>query len=203
LDDYACLIAALLELSQITTDYSLLQKAGELTTVVMADYADEATPYFFYTRKGQQDILIRKKEIYDGATPSGNSVMACNLYRLGILFDKADWRKRAEDMVQAMGEVPVKYPTSFGVWLSLLYELLKGTSEIAIVGLDYQSFLHQLQAWYLPHKLVMAAADEKPDFPLLADKKSSGKTHIFLCKNYVCHQPVTSLDEARKQLLVK
>jgi uncharacterized protein YyaL (SSP411 family) len=129
--------------------------------------------------------------------------MAFNLYRLGILLDKAEWRTRAEEMVQAMGEIPVKYPTSFGVWLSLLYELLRGTAEIAVVGGEYSTFLAGLQQIYLPHKLIMAAPSALPHYPLLADKKVSGRTHIFLCRNYVCQQPVNTLAEALKQLSVK
>jgi uncharacterized protein YyaL (SSP411 family) len=129
--------------------------------------------------------------------------MAYNLYHLGILLDKPDWHKRAEGMVNAMGEVPVKYPTSFGVWLSLLYEMLKGTAELAIVGEEYQQFLNEILQTYLPQKLVMAAPDALLEYPLLADKKVSGKTHIFLCRNYVCQRPVTTLKEAINQLSVK
>jgi hypothetical protein len=203
LDDYAFLIAALLELAQVTTDYTYLDKAGELTRIVLCNYADDASPYFFYTQKGQEDILIRKKEIYDGATPSGNSVMAFNLYRLGILLDQPDWRKRAEDMVQAMGEIPVKYPTSFGVWLSLLYEMLRGTAEIAIVGEKYWQMLAEIRQVFLPHKLVMAAPAALPEYPLLSEKQTSGKTHIFLCENYVCQRPVTTIEEAFNLLGLK
>lgn len=203
LDDYAFLIAALIELAQVTADPSYFDKAAELTTAALDKYADDGSPYFFYTQKGQEDILLRKKEIYDGATPSGNSVMATNLYRLGILLDKEDWRKRAEEAVQVIGEVPVKYPTSFGVWLQLLYEMQKGPSEIAIVGDEYQQFLNELLQTYLPHRLVMAAPVASPAYPLLAYKKAAGKTHLFLCRNYVCQQPVFTVSEALKQLRVK
>jgi uncharacterized protein len=203
LDDYAFLIDALLHLTQVTADYSYLDKAAELTAIVLEKYADDSSPYFFYTGKEQQDILLRKKEIYDGATPSGNSVMAYNLYQLGILLDKPEWRKRAEDAVQAMGEIPVKYPTSFGVWLSLLYEMLQGTAEIAIVGNEYSQFLNEILHSYLPHSLVMAAAEAKANYPLLANRDGPGKTHLFLCRNYVCQQPVTTVAELRNQLSVK
>ena len=203
LDDYANLIDALLHLAQITTDYSFLDKAGELAAAVLENYADEASPLFFYTQKGQADILLRKKEIYDGATPSGNAVMAYNLYRLGILLDRGEWRTRAKEMIRAMDELPVKYPTSFGLWLSVLYEMIKGTAEIAVVGEEHERFLIELLQTYLPHKLIMAAPAAQPLYPLLADKKVPGKTHIFLCRNYVCQLPVSSPADALKQLSVK
>lgn len=196
LDDYAFLIAALLELAQVTARFSYLDRAAKLAEAVLKNYADPAGPLFFYTAEGQKDILLRKKEIYDGATPSGNSVMACNLYRLAVLLERPEWQQRAEEMLRAMGEVPVRYPTSFGVWLSLLYETLKGTTEIAVVGPDFAAFAAGLQGVFVPHKLLMAAPDEDARYPLLRGRKSTGKTHIFFCRNYACQQPVSTLNEA-------
>lgn len=200
LDDYAYLIAALIELGQLTSKFNYIDTAAELTEIVLEKYADEVTPYFFYTAAGQQDILIRKKEIYDGATPSGNSVMGYNLYRLSILLDKPDWRKRAEDMVGAMGDVPIKYPTSFGVWLSLVYEIIKGTAEIAIVGEEAGERLVEVQGLFIPHKLVMAAKEATPQYPLLNAKETDGKTLVFLCRNYACQKPVSTVKELSRLL---
>lgn len=203
LDDYAFLIAALLELAQATSDFSFLEAAEKLTEIVLKNYTDTSSPLFFYTAEGQKDVLIRKKEIYDGATPSGNSVMAYNLYRLSILLDNAEWRQRAEDAMMALGEVPVNYPTSFGVWLSLAYEMLKGTSEIAIVGQNSSVLLAQLGLLFIPHKISMASPEEEAKYPLLAGRKVAGKTHIFLCRNYACQQPVSTLKEALALLSAK
>ncbi|HYH55380.1 MAG TPA: thioredoxin domain-containing protein, partial [Anseongella sp.] len=145
LDDYAYLIAALMELAQVTAKFEYLDRAETLASVVLDNFADESSPYFFYTHKDQGDVLLRKKEIYDGATPSGNAVMAANLYRLSIFFDKPEWRERAAAMVGSAGEVIVKYPTSFGVWVALLGEMITGTAEIAIVGKDWKNYLGKIQ----------------------------------------------------------
>lgn len=203
LDDYAFFIAALVELAQVSSQFSHLNTAAKLTEAVLEKFADPEGPLFFYTSKDQTDILLRKKEIYDAATPSGNSVMAANLYRLGILLDKPDWREQAESMLATMGEVPVKYPTSFGGWLGLLYETIKGTSEIAVVGKESELLASGLLQAYLPHKILMASPGENPSYPLLAGKKSAGETHIFICRNYACRQPVTTLDEALALLSAK
>ena len=85
--------------------------------MVIENFADEADAYFFYTAKEQTDILFRKKEIYDGATPSGNSVMAHNLYNLSILLDNPNGGKKQRDGVDGLDRWLLKYPTSFGVWL--------------------------------------------------------------------------------------
>jgi uncharacterized protein YyaL (SSP411 family) len=193
LDDYSFLIAALVELAQVTADYSHLQTASELTEKVLELYSDEASPFFFFTYKGQKDIIVPKKEIYDGATPSGNAVMAGNLYRLSILFDKPSWRERAENMVQSLGEVAVKYPTSFGVWLALYYEMSMGTVEIAIVGKDAKKYLEKILSVYISHKLAQASDNPLPRYPLLADKAETSEILIYLCKNYACRQPVSTI----------
>jgi uncharacterized protein YyaL (SSP411 family) len=195
LDDYANLIAALVELAQVTADYTYLDKAHELTKLVMENFTDDLSPFFFYTNRHQADVLLRKKEIYDGATPSGNATMAYNLYRLSILFDERAWREKAEQMIRSIGEAVARYPTSFGVWLSLLYELVKGTKEIAILGGDWKKYLENVNRIFICHKLAQASERPQEKYPLLADKLENEKIHIYLCENYACRQPVTTMQD--------
>ena len=195
LDDYSCLIAALIELAQVTADFKYFEEAAVLAELVVEHFGDEETPFFYFTHKGQDDILVRKKELYDGATPSGNSVMAYNLYRLSVVYGRQEWRQRAEGMVRSMGGVPVKYPTSFGVWLALLFELTEGTAEIAVVGKDWKNYLEKLLGIYISHKLALAAPNPLPGYPLLADKASDSKILIYVCKNYACRQPVSTMQD--------
>ena len=193
LDDCSLLIAALIELAQVTGANSWLETAADLATMVLDRFADEESPFFFFTHKDQDDILIRKKEIYDGAIPSGNSVMAFNLYRLSILLGRPEWRSRAEQMVRAAGEVAIKYPTSFGVWLSLVYEMGRGTDEIAIVGSRPEDYLREILALYIPHKVIMASNSPAGQYPLLADKPAGEEVRIYLCRDYACQRPVSSI----------
>lgn len=195
LDDYAYLIAALIELSQVTGNNQYLEHAKMLTDVVIEHFADEESPLFFYTHKGQADILIRKKELYDGATPSGNAVMACNLLHLSVFFDIQGWKTKAGEMIQLLADVVIKYPTSFGVWLSLLYEIINGSKEIAVIGPEWEKYLGKMNGIYISHKLVQAAQSPLPGYPLLNDKPETSKTRIYLCENYACRQPVTTIEE--------
>ena len=195
LDDYSYLVAALLELAQVTQDPHWLQEARALTQTVLAHFKDPATPFFFFTPDFQEDILLRKKEIYDGATPAGNSVMALNLLHLALLFEVPDWRTGAEHLLLAMGEAAVKYPTSFGVWLAGLQELVWGTREIAVLGPGARELAPQVLRLYIPHKVVMASEAEREDWPLLREKNIGAKPLIFLCENYACRQPVFTIEE--------
>ncbi len=201
LDDFAALIAAQIELSQVTADYKWLQQAEALTRLVLEQFSDSDSAFFFYTNAAQKDVLLRKKELYDGAIPSGNSLMACNLYFLSVFFDKVEWRKRSETMALSLNDVIVKYPTSFGVWLSLLFEIIYGTNEIAIVGPEFDKKLKELLSVYIPHKVIMAKGEADDAFPLLKDKPGN-ELQIFLCKNYACLQPVKTIDEFRRLVQV-
>jgi uncharacterized protein YyaL (SSP411 family) len=193
LDDYAFLIEALIHLQEITADTKWLQMAKEITEFVIDNFNDTSSPFFYYTNSSQQDVIIRKKEIYDGAIPSGNSVMAYNFRRLSILFDNNEWRQRSEKMVLAVGNIVPKYPTSFGIWGCLLQEIIVGTFEIAVVG-NQNTHLHaDLLKQYIPHKVLMASKKVVTGFPLLANKPILEQPLIYLCSNYTCHNPVISV----------
>ena len=155
----------------------------------------EATGVFFYTSKTQQDIIIRKKEIYDGAQPSGNSIMACNLYKLGLYFDENVWQERSFKIIRSMGNTIVRYPTSFGFWDCLMQEIVEGTNEIAIISTDFNRTLTEVLKKYIPHKIIMSGTDGSNSFPLLSGRENTGKVTVYLCRNYTCEKPVSSVSE--------
>ncbi len=194
LDDYAFLIDALLQLQEITADTRWLREAAQLMDHVWEHFGDEEGPLFYYTPDYQTDIILRKKEIYDGAVPSGNSVMAANLYRLGIYFDAAPWRDRSEKMVESLSGVIGRYAGSFANWASLMQEWSEGTQEIVVIGEDkdiYEKILYE----YIPHGLLLYAATENQEFALTAGKKGGEKANIYLCKNFACKAPVGEIKE--------
>lgn len=194
LDDYAYLIQALISLHEITTDTKYLILAKELTNKVIKNFSDEKSEFFFFTEVHQGDILLRKKEVYDGAQPSGNSVMAENLYHLSFYFSVPEWKERAMKMVNALGNAVVNHPTSFGAWACLLQEMVMGTAEIAIVMPDPQEMHRQILQQYIPHKILMCSATGNDDFPLLKGKNPDRNPGIFLCHNYQCKAPVNTLE---------
>ncbi len=194
LDDYAFLVEALLHLQWATGDNEWLGKALLVTEQVLARFGEEETGYFYFTPEDQGDVIMRKKEVYDGAVPSGNSAMAYNLYRLGILYDRPQWKERSSRMLVSLQQAVVKYPTSFGNWATLLLEWLTGTQEIAVIGPEkdvYNNIIYE----YLPQAVIQYTAVENQEFALLTGKKGGEKTKIYLCKNFACQEPVHSAKE--------
>ncbi|MCD2423126.1 thioredoxin domain-containing protein [Niabella pedocola] len=194
LDDYAFLIEALLQLYRITTDLNWLLKANTVCENVQTDFAEEDTGYFYYTPRNQEDVILRKREVYDGATPSGNAVMARNLLTLAVLFNKPAWRLQGERMIAQLSNAILKYPTSFGAWMLDFYLVQKGFKEIVLLG-EHKDAHRKLLSQLLPNSIVMAATEADDRFPMLTGKEAGNPLLIYLCENYACQRPVQTLDE--------
>jgi uncharacterized protein YyaL (SSP411 family) len=201
LDDYAFLVQALIALQEITGDTGYLRQAAEITGYVQQHFREEGSGYFYFTPSSQHDVVVRKKEVYDGATPSGNATMACNLYYLSIVFNNADWAGQASRMIASLGQAIVRYPSSFGVWALLAQLITEGMNEIAVVGAAAADTAAEVLGHYIPNKIIQFAPDENPSFPLLAGKKAGSEAvQIYLCKNYACQAPVTGTGALMAQL---
>lgn len=193
LDDYAFLIQALIYLQEITSDISWLNKAAEYLSFVKAQFEEETTGYFFFTSATQTDVVVRKKEIYDGAIPSGNAIMQFNLAYLAVIFDKPEWMEQARQNLASMAGMVTRYPGSFGVWAACLTDQIIGINEIAIMGNGFSLQRDALLNVYLPNKILQAAREGLADFPLLAGKATAAETQLYLCRNYTCQQPVNTV----------
>ena len=195
LDDYAFLIEALLHLHEITGDTKWLDKAKMLTEHVIENFSEPETGLFYYTPEHQQDVIVRKKEVYDSAVPSGNSVMAFNLHHISVLFDIKEWRERSRKMAGTFENTVIRYPTSFSNWACLLQEFAMGTNEIVVLGDNPASVHCDILRLYIPGKVLMVSERPHQKYPLLQGKKEVSKPTIYLCRNYTCKQPVFSAKE--------
>ncbi len=201
LSDYAYLIEALLETYFITFKEEYLHQADELVVYTIKNFYDPTAYLFFYTNAHQTDIIIRKKEWYDNATPSGNSTMVHNLQRLGVLLEKEDYQDMARKMLQTMKDSLFKYPTSFSRWGSAYLQEIYGIKEVAIVGKTAYEYAKTINEWFVPNKVIMATEKKQSNFPLLADKSVLQDTMVYVCENYACQQPTNDLQKTKKLLI--
>ena len=195
LDDLAFLVSAMLDLQEVSSDQHWLDEAGKLSDEILSGFSDSENRFFYFTPAGQEDVILRKKEIYDGAVPSGNSVMAENFLRLSVLLDRPELKKRAEEMVGALQPVILKYPTSFGQWASVLLSMVSGLLEIAITGEEMNAIRADFLKQYVPNRVLQTAFTNDEIYPLLRQRKIEGKTAIWLCRNYTCLPPVFSVED--------
>jgi len=194
LDDLAYLAKAYIHLQEVTGEQSYLLKAQQVTETIIENFSDEHMAMFYFTRQGQADIVVRKKEIYDGATPSGNATMAWVLQYMAVVMDRPEWQERSAVMLGSLQSVIKRYPTSFGLWAQLALQEVYGVEEIAVVGEDALFMAKAILQHYLPSRVfqVNVTTDEK--FPLLRNRLQQ-KTLIYHCKNYVCNQPYSSVQQ--------
>jgi uncharacterized protein YyaL (SSP411 family) len=195
LDDYAYLVEAYLQLQEITGNGDYLLKARDLTQFVVRFFSEDETGYFLYTHEMQDDVIVRKQEVYDGAVPSGNSVMATNLLYLGISFDREEWRERSARLCSGLSSTILKYPGSFGIWATLLNAFSYKMFEVVLSGDKYEEKHAGFLARFVPNRIFQLTSADHPDFPLLRNKPVSGLSQFFLCRDYSCQQPVTELNE--------
>jgi uncharacterized protein YyaL (SSP411 family) len=126
--------------------------------------------------------------------------MAWNLLYSGVVFDNADWRKKAVSMCSGLKDVVIRYPGSFGIWAMVMQALSKGVPEIAAVGGNLDTVLKDLLRTFIPLRIIQSSPSESKEFPLLAGKPSSAETMIYLCKDYSCQTPVNEVSVFRKML---
>jgi uncharacterized protein YyaL (SSP411 family) len=192
LDDYACLIQAAIHLQEVTANTSYLTQAKNITQFVITHFFDEASGFFYYTHNAQTDVILRKKEVYDGATPSGNAIMAQNLFYLSIAFNKTKWHGMPNKMLTNLSTAVTKYPSSFAIWAGMLLNQTVGIQEITIIGEQYSSFLADILQHFVPNKVIQAAKEENGEFPLLANKPKDAQTLIYRCFNYSCDRTINT-----------
>ncbi|HZE83063.1 MAG TPA: thioredoxin domain-containing protein, partial [Puia sp.] len=193
LDDYACLTAALIQLQEITGDTSYLLKAKELTEFVSDNFSDGATGFFFFTHQDQKDLILRKKEIYDGAVPSGNSIMAFNLAYMSIIFNIPEWGDRATRMATQVHRFVTGYPGSFGIWATLYQAITYVIPEVVITGRGLDTVRKEFLRQLIPYRVFQSATEKNTQFPLLCDRPPGDSPLIFLCKDYTCQLPVNDV----------
>jgi uncharacterized protein YyaL (SSP411 family) len=195
LDDYALLIAAMIQLQEITGDSQYLRQAKEITGWVIENFSEKETGFFFFTHKDQRDLIFRKKEIYDGAVPSGNAIMAFNMIYLSTLFDLPAWKTIAISNCRALTAMITKYPSSFGIWATLLQAITYTIPEIVVLGAEPEKVCKEFLSNFIPYRVFQSATSANDEFPLLRDKPLSLKPQLFLCQNYTCQTPVTEVNE--------
>jgi len=197
LDDYACLINALVDLYETEFNAADLAWAEKLAKRAIELFEDREAGGFFSTQAGQNDLVLRLKDDYDGAEPSGNSMMALALLRLARLRNREDFRKSAERTLEAVGA----RMTAGGPGLpQMLVALMLSTGkpmEIVLAGpregLD--DMLRVIRGRFLPNAAVMLTSEA----PTLMPGVDDGAT-AYVCENYTCQLPVTTATELKKRL---
>jgi uncharacterized protein YyaL (SSP411 family) len=202
LEDYAFLIAALLDLYEADADPYWLHQALSLQETLDAHYADDVGGGYFNNADDHERLLAREKPSQDGALPSGNSVAALNLLRLAELTGDDRYHERASMLFSAFHETLTRSPTALSEMLLALDFELEPTKEIVVIrppsGGDLATMLAPLRSTHLPNRILVVVTEGEElsahaaAVPLVAGKLAlEGKVTAYVCENRVCKHPTT------------
>ncbi|MBR4057449.1 MAG: thioredoxin domain-containing protein [Oscillospiraceae bacterium] len=187
LDDYAAYIFAQLSLYRATLEDRYLERARRLCDSVIADFGDNAGGFYLYG-KAHEELILRPKEIYDGAIPSGNSLMAYNLVRLFFITDAEKYKAAAQRQLDFLAQSAVQYPTNHAMFLIALMEHDKPPIKVTAV-LDEQADKNRL-LFALPPDAIILLKQPSKSYSL-----KNGKSTYYVCKGQSCLPPTNDLQE--------
>lgn len=202
IDDYSFLIWGLIELYEATYKPTYLKHAIELNDILIDNFWDSEHGGLFMYAHDSEELISRPKEIYDGATPSGNSVSTLNFLRLARLTGKHELEELAHQQFKYFGGTIKDYPTGFSFFLSALLFSISKTNEIVIAGnpkqVDTKAMLQTINDVFLPHTVFHINPHDNTEqeltklVPFLADQKSlKGFATAYICENFSCQAPIT------------
>lgn len=195
LDDYAYLIWALIEMHQTTLDREYLDRAERLCREMVREFWDEGGKGFFLTSGGAEELIVRPKDTYDGAVPSGNSVAVMDLLRLSHLLEDGEFAELAEEAIRAMLPSLRKNPMAHAHLLSALDYYAGGAQDIRIKGslrdATVQAMVEYVRRVYLPNaQILLEESDSDPDRPVLT-----------ICQRQTCGAPIRTVDDLQIALM--
>ncbi len=204
LDDYAFLVWGLLELYEAGFGPDRLSAALQLNRIMLRDFWDEKSGGLFLTAQGAENLLIRPKEAYDGAVPSGNSVALLNTLRLARMTASADMEKQAQGIGEAfIGQVQ-QAPSGYTQFMLGVDFALSEGHEAVITGdpdaKDTQAMLQSIQQRFLPHTVTLFRAstpngDAMSELAPFTRSQTAidGRATAYICRNFACNEPTTNI----------
>ncbi len=202
--DSAFLTWGLLELYEATFEVRFLEQALALNAHMIAHFWDEAKGGFYSTADDSEELLVRRKEIYDGAIPSANSVAMLNLLRLGRMTAAPDLEEKAAIIGRAFSTNVASSPVAYTQLMVALDFALGPSYEVVVAGepgaQDVSAMLRALRAGFIPNKVVLFRPDgQSPAISRLADftryqESVDGKATAYVCRSYNCEFPTTDAD---------
>ena len=214
LDDYAFLVWGLIELYEITFDAQYLEAALKLTDNMVKHFWDKDGGGLYLTPDDGESLLVRKKEIYDGAIPSGNSVAMLNLLRLGHMISNSDLEEKAAKIGSAFSGSVKQSPSAHTQLMVSLDFAIGPCYEVVIAGKakaeDTKAMVKALRARFLPNKVVLLnpLGRNSPMIAKLAEftrnqPSINGRATAYVCMSYNCKPPTTDINQMIELLDVR
>ena len=195
LEDYALTINAFISLFEGSGDADWLNHVNVLLEYTQRHFHENVKSLFYFSEKQATSTLVNHFQTEDNVIPAANSVMANNLYRLGLLWGKPEYLEMAKRMTSTITAQFGNYPMAFANWGIVVLKWTEPYFEVAVCGDNAENICSDIWKNYRPN-LVTAFSKKKSEIPLLKDRFVSGKTLIYVCREGVCQLPVEKTSEA-------
>jgi hypothetical protein len=203
LDDHAFLIWGLIETYEATFDARFLETALELNREMIRHFWDERAGGLYFTSDDAENLIVRKKEVYDGALPSGNAVAMLNLLRLARFTGDATLDERAFGIQKAFSEQVRQFPSGYTQFLCAVDFSLSASHDVVISGsLGAKEMLDALRSRFSPNQVLLyrpAGKESSGIDAVAAFAKNyvpvSGKATAYVCSGGSCKDPTTEVKD--------
>jgi hypothetical protein len=208
LEDYALVASAWVELYEATLERRWLDEARQLTEDLLDLFWDEEAGGFFETSREHERLVVRPRNLFDNAVPSGSAAAIELLLRLALLTGEERYRERAVIALRPMADLMARHPAGFARFLCALDFHLGPVVEVALVapaGNGFEPLLREVHARYLPNRVVAGAregeAGAAAGLPLLEGRRAlGGRATAYVCRGYVCDEPATDPSALARRL---
>ena len=209
LEDYAFFVDGLLALYRATLDIRWLDEAIRLADLVVAEFGDPDGPGFYDTSSSHETPVARPRDLQDGAIPSGNSVAADVLLRLGAMTGNDDYSGRASELLRTMTSTMREHPLATGRYLGAADFYLGPVKEVALAGerdsSELQALLDAIYDRFEPNVIAGYVDRNRGDLtdrlPFLQDRPPrDGQATAYICEHFACLPPVHEPDALLRQL---
>ena len=199
LEDYAGAAWGLSLAYEATHERRFIDAAKRLADQLIERFADE-NGGFFDTPIDHEKLITRPKDLFDNATPGGNSVAADVMLRLALIFGEERYAQHATDTLESISPLAERYPNGFGFLLGVAEWCAGSPREIAITGNDdtFKALRRIVGAEFLPHRVLVAGKDSA-DLPLM-ENRASDQSMAYVCQAYACLEPTSDPERLRALL---
>jgi uncharacterized protein len=205
-DDYAFFIWGLIELYEATFDANHLKTAIALSGDMLAHFWDHQRGGFYFTPDDGEGLIVRKKEIYDGAIPSGNAVAIHNFLRLARITGRAEYEEKASGIMKAFSGQVKGFPSGYTQFLCSLDFALGPSHEVVVAGPSggdgTKNMLKALRTRFMPNQVVLFRPSDEDTSEIDGvagfirnHEPLDGKATAYVCLDQACRTPTASVDE--------
>ena len=199
LDAYAFLLSGVITLYEATLDPKHLEFAIALAETMIAKFYDAEQGGFWQSGSGAKDLILRVKEDYDGAEPSGNSVAILSLLRLGAITDRKDFRQAAEKSLRTFSDRLQRMPQAVAHMLLALDFSLEEPKRAVVVGdpklSNTRALIHAAHSVYQPNKVVLG--NSGPVEPFAKTLPAKAAPVVYLCTGTACQAPTSAAEQVK------